>query len=72
MLKKNNNTYQRSQAFFKSSDGWYFKTRENADLGPYTSLEHARVNRIIYAEAIQQSYPSTRGIERHLQLKQVG
>ncbi len=51
---------QRTQPYFKSNDGWYFKTRENADLGPYMSLEHARVNRVVYAETMQKFQFSNR------------
>lgn len=50
----------RTQPYFKSNDGWYFKTRENADLGPYMSLEHARVNRVVYAETMQKFQFSNR------------
>ncbi len=45
--------YTRSERFFKRSDGWYYTTRENVDMGPYADKAEAQMALVYFIERTQ-------------------
>jgi len=46
--------WYRSRRFFTINNEWYFSTRENRDIGPYESEEHARKGMLLFVDSLKQ------------------
>ena len=46
----------RSDRFYHTSDGWWISTREQSELGPYSSEEDASAELCLYIRKINMYY----------------
>jgi hypothetical protein len=51
--------HKRSVTVFKTFEGWYFKTREQVDFGPYHSREQANSARVEFINQMLMCKPTT-------------
>jgi len=56
---ENSRPWFRSERYYHTGDGWWFTTRENSELGPFSSQKEAESELILYIRKVNtaDSFP---------------